>query len=150
MRVRQASGGHGAVLFSCFLFAACWAPCAGAGHPPPPWRKPDGKSKATMSAESGGLRGRVGEDFGDLASPLAPSPALPSPETQGFWVRPTPALAYPGPPCQASTKARPSEASWEHHQAVLSHVRLCGPKQRATTLGMSSLRIWPALPVSSQ
>lgn len=49
-------------LFSYFLFASRWAPCAGAGPPPPPWRKPEGKSKAATRAESGGLRGRAGKD----------------------------------------------------------------------------------------
>lgn len=53
MRVRRV--GPGAVLFSCFLFAASWAPSAGARPPPPPWRKPDGKREAAISAESGGF-----------------------------------------------------------------------------------------------
>lgn len=116
-------------MFSCFLFAACWAPCTRAGPPPPPGRKPDGKSKAATSAESGGLRGRVGKNCsqeeqrpGISISTLPPVP--PSPENQGFWVRPTPALACPVPPYQAPAKSRPSETSWELHQAVLSYVRL--------------------------
>lgn len=62
VRVRRV-GGQGAVLFSCFLFAARWAPCAEAGPPPPPWRKPgrEGKSEAATSAESGGLWAEQGE-----------------------------------------------------------------------------------------
>ena len=54
-RVRVRRVGPGAVLFSCFLFAASWAPSAGARPPPVPWRKPDRKREAAISAESGGL-----------------------------------------------------------------------------------------------
>lgn len=100
---RGACGGQGAVLFSCFLFVACWAPCAGAGPPPPPWRKPDGKSRAATSAESGGLRGRVGKDHsqGSRMHGISIS-TLPHPSVTRkprILVKSTPALACSAPPC---------------------------------------------------
>lgn len=104
--------GPGAVLFSCFLFAACWAPCAGAGPPPPPWRKPEGKSEAATSAESGGLgteweRTAVrGSRTPGISISTSPAPITRKPRLLGQdHSCPCHALQRPGP-----------QTSWKHHR----------------------------------
>lgn len=55
-------GGQGVFLFSCFLFAACWAPCAGLDPHPHPGGSQTGKAKLPPALSQEGLRAEQGKD----------------------------------------------------------------------------------------
>ena len=75
--------------------------------PPPPGGSLTGRARLPPALSQEGLGAEwertVVRRSGDLAPPLAPSPTPLSLENQGFWVRPTPALACPGSPCHAAS-----------------------------------------------
>lgn len=104
MRVRQASGGQGVGFVLLFPVCRLLGPLVQELDPHPhPGGSRTGRARLPQALSQEGLgaewertavRGRI-----DLASPLAASPPPQSLENQGFWVRTTPALASPVPPC---------------------------------------------------
>lgn len=89
-------------------------------------RLPPALSQEGLGQSGKGPRSGVA---GLLASPSA-RPPPPSLENRGFWVRIIPALVMPS----KDQGLRPAGSTTEN---VLSHVRLCRPKGRAMTKGMS-------------